>query len=111
MKRFTLVVLALVTFARIGLCDGEKPERGGWFVYGIPSDITSYNPYLTTNADSSRMAFLMYNGLLAFDDKLEITGDLAEKWEVSPDGKTYTFWIKKGVKWHDGQELTADDVE
>ena len=88
-----------------------KPEKGGWFVYAISSDVTSFNPYLSTNNDTTKMIEFIYNRVLRFNDKLELEGDLADKWEVAPDNKTYTFWLKKGVKWHDGQELTVDDVE
>ena len=108
MKRLIVLVLALLS---VPVHAEDKPERGGWFVYGISSDITGYNPYLITNTDTSKMQSLMFNELLRFNDKLELEGDLAEKWELSPDSKTYTFWLKKGVKWHDGQELTADDVQ
>lgn len=114
MKLVSLLILALTATA---LCAqspspaAEQPEKGGWFVYGINSDVTSFNPYLSTNTDTTKMTQFIFNRLLAFNDKLDMEGDLAEKWEVSPDNKTYTFWMKKGVKWHDGKDLTADDVE
>src|SRR5215216_6213560 len=52
----------------------------------------------------------MYNGLLRFDENLELQGDLAESWEVSADGCTYTFHLRPDVHWHDGQPLTSRDV-
>ncbi|MFC2122992.1 ABC transporter substrate-binding protein, partial [Bacteroidota bacterium] len=57
-----------------------------------------------------------YNNLVTFDitkpenTRENIVGDLAERWEVSPDGKTWTFFLKGGVQWHDGKPFTADDV-
>ncbi len=52
-----------------------------------------------------------FNGLVKFDESLNVVPDLAESWEISPDGKTYTFHLRKGVRWHDGKEFTAGDVK
>jgi peptide/nickel transport system substrate-binding protein len=52
-----------------------------------------------------------FNGLVKFDEDLNVVPDLAESWEVSSDGKTYTFHLRRAVKWHDGKEFTADDVK
>ncbi len=52
-----------------------------------------------------------FNGLVRFDENLNLVPDLAESWEVSPDGKTYTFKLRPNVKWHDGKEFTAHDVK
>jgi peptide/nickel transport system substrate-binding protein len=113
MKHLLIALLAAsVAYAQSPSPTAEAPEKGGWFVYGITSDITSFNPYLASNVETAKMIWnTLYNRVLTFNDKLELEGDLAEKWEVSPDSKTYTFWLKKGVKFHDGKELTADDVE
>jgi len=53
----------------------------------------------------------MYSYLVQADNDLRIQPDLAEKWEISPDGKTYTFTLRKGVKFHNGRELVSDDVK
>ena len=55
----------------------------------------------------------MYDTLLRRDprDGQTIIPDLASKWEISPDGKKYTFHLRKGVKFHDGAEFTAEDVK
>ena len=54
----------------------------------------------------------MFDGLVYIDpDTLQPRPNLATKWECSPDGKTYTFTLKQGVKWHDGQPFIADDVK
>ncbi|MCK5289191.1 MAG: peptide-binding protein, partial [Candidatus Omnitrophica bacterium] len=53
----------------------------------------------------------IFNGLVKYDTDLTITGDLAESWVVSEDGLEITFNLRKGVKWHDGVEFTADDVK
>src|SRR5579885_1206801 len=81
---------------------------GGTFnVAAWPSHI---NPWLNGGGDWHSAFF--YNRLLVWDIKFDkLLPDLAEKWSVSPDGKEYTFNLRKGVKWHDGQPFTAADVE
>jgi len=53
----------------------------------------------------------IYSGLIKSDENLKMVPDLAESWEASADGKVYTFHLKKGVKWQDGKDFTADDVK
>jgi peptide/nickel transport system substrate-binding protein len=65
-----------------------------------PAAIIPYSPFT-----------FVYDPLLWMDEyTLDPTPWLAEKWEISPDGKTYTYSLRKDVKWHDGSPLTADDV-
>lgn len=52
-----------------------------------------------------------FNGLVKFDENLDLAPDLAESWDVSAGGKEYTFKLRRGVKWHDGREFTAEDVK
>ena len=53
-----------------------------------------------------------YSKLLTYDIKFtKMQGELAETWEVSPDAKTFTFHLRKGILWHDGQPFTSDDVK
>src|SRR5690349_14896890 len=53
----------------------------------------------------------VYEGLVRWDDKNQIVPNIAEKWEVSQDGKTYTFHLKHGVKFHHGREVKAADFK
>ena len=53
----------------------------------------------------------LFENLLTFDAKFQVVPQLAERWEVSADGKVYTFHLRKGVKFHNGREMTADDVK
>src|SRR5208283_5396726 len=52
---------------------------------------------------------LVFNGLVKYDKDIRLIGDLAERWEISNGGKTITFYLRKGVRWHDGAEFTAED--
>lgn len=62
------------------------------------------------NAPTQMIAGNIYEGLVRVSEKLEPTAALAEAWNMSADGLTYTFQLKKGVKWHDGKPFTSADV-
>ncbi len=53
----------------------------------------------------------IFSGLLKSDENLEMSPDMAESWEISEDGKTYTFHLRDGVKWQDGMDFSAEDVK
>ncbi len=67
-------------------------------------------PLLATDSASSIICSFIYNGLLKYDKNLNLTGDLARSWEVLDNGRKIIFHLKKGIKWHDGVEFTAEDV-
>jgi peptide/nickel transport system substrate-binding protein len=92
--------------------DTSNMKKGGTLIEGSVSDIQTFNPILQKDTASGRINALVYDGVLSVDpDTLQPIGILASKWEVGPDNKTYTFTLKSGVKWHDGQPFTADDVK
>ncbi len=86
-------------------------RRGGTVVVGVTADPGNFNPGLTTASGTHAVADNLYNGLLQFTDKLDPQPNLAESWTVSPDGKTYTFNLVKGVQWHDGKPFSSADVK
>jgi peptide/nickel transport system substrate-binding protein len=86
-------------------------RRGGTIVVGVTADPGQFNIGITTAGGTHAVADILYNGLLQFDEKLNPQPSLAEKWSISPDGKTYTFTLVKGVQWHDGKPLTSADVK
>lgn len=80
-------------------------------VEGVVGQPSYLNPVKSgTNQVDRDICRLVFNGLTAYNEKGEIVGDLAKKWEISPDGKNYTFFLKDDVFWHDGTPLTADDI-
>jgi peptide/nickel transport system substrate-binding protein len=110
--RIVLALLVLAALA-VGLPGGAPPEAaaaGKDFVIGYLGDATSLNPVVATDGQSYIAEWPIYDSLVELDDKLGVKPLLAESWEVSRDGLTYTFKLKKGVKWHDGKAFTARDV-
>lgn len=71
----------------------------------------SKNPYLSSYAVStSTYHKSVYEPLIDLDQNLQWSGRLAQDWKVSEDGLTWTFYLRQGVKWHDGEDFTAEDV-
>ena len=77
------------------------------------NDIQTIHPLLADDAASLGVVGLLYDGLIGGDVR---TGQpaptgLADYWEIAPDGRTYTFHLNQDAKWHDGVDITADDVQ
>ena len=86
------------------------PAYGDIMVEGSIGDASNLIPLLATDSTSHGIAGMVFNGLVKYDKDINVTGDLAESWEVSPDGLVITFRLRKGVRWHDGRPFTAQDV-
>ena len=86
------------------------PEYGDTLVEGSIGEPSTLIPMLAGDAASHSVAGMIFNGLVKYDTDLSVIGDLAESWEISKDGLVITFHLRKGVKWADGVEFTADDV-
>ena len=87
-----------------------KPARGGTAIEALVGQATVLNPLFETNESTRDVDALIYQGLTAVDAHQSVVGVLAEDWTVSPDHLTYTFNVRDGVKWADGQPFGADDV-
>ena len=78
--------------------------------YAFTAAIVTADPHANTKDMTMQLFNWVYNGLVFADGQANITPDLAESWTVSDDGTVYTFQIRQGVKFHDGSDMTADDV-
>ena len=87
-----------------------KPARGGTAVEALVGQATVLNPLFETNESTRDVNSVIYQGLTAVDSQQNVVGVLASGWSVSPDHLSYTFDIRAGVKWADGQPFGADDV-
>lgn len=80
----------------------------------IDSDIgeaATLNPILASDASSQGITGMVFNGLVRYDKNLNLEGELAESWLISPGGKIITFYLRKNVLWQDGVEFTSKDCE
>jgi peptide/nickel transport system substrate-binding protein len=87
------------------------PAFGDTLVEATIGDISGLIPNITNDASSHQIGNLIYSNLIRTDKNLRLEGELAERWEISRDELTITFHLRRGVKWHDGEELTASDVD
>jgi peptide/nickel transport system substrate-binding protein len=87
------------------------PKRGGILVVGKTTEAPSLEPHRENALSRARVTQNMYSYVVQADADLKIVPDLAEKWDISADGKTYTFQLRKGVKFHSGRDLTSADIK
>jgi peptide/nickel transport system substrate-binding protein len=87
------------------------PAFGDTLVEASIGDISGLIPNITSDSSSQEIGGLIYSNLVRTDRNLRLEGELAEGWDISPDLLTITFHVRKGVRWHDGVELTAADVD
>ncbi|OGW68415.1 MAG: peptide-binding protein, partial [Nitrospirae bacterium RIFCSPHIGHO2_02_FULL_40_19] len=88
----------------------DKPSYGDTIVEGTIGEASILIPMLAGDSASHAVAGMIFNGLVKYDKDLTLIGDLAESWDISKDGLIITFHLRKGVKWTDGVEFTAEDV-
>jgi peptide/nickel transport system substrate-binding protein len=103
--------LTLGTLALGRTAFGQTPKAGGTFISARTTEATGLDPQLVPAFSRSARSPMMYNQLVRFEPDMTPVPELAESWEVSKDSLTWTFKLRQGVKFHDGQELTSDDVK
>jgi ABC-type transport system substrate-binding protein len=113
-RRRTRAALLAVAIAVLSGCGGGAGEDAAdvkdALVFSSSADATTLDPHNTTDTQSDQVILMIYNTLLRFDDEMRIVGDLAETWGVAPDGRTWTFTLRQGVRFHDGSPLDAEAV-
>lgn len=118
MKRRSLVLVSMLLILSMVLtaCGGGKETSGGSkendnkLVIATASDAITMDPVANNDSFSGNIMAQIYDGLVKIDMEGNITNNLAEDYEVSEDGLTYTFYLKEGVKFQNGEELKASDV-
>lgn len=110
-KVLALGTLALLTLTACGSKDSAKTgEAKNRLVVAQGADAKSLDPHATNDQPSSRVAAQIYDRLVEQDENMKPQPGLAESWE-QPDSKTTVFNLRKGVKFHNGEELKASDVK
>src|SRR5690606_3039130 len=106
--RFLAVIFAIMLVSS-GVVRAE-PHRGGTLNSTLWPEPPGIVIGIHLNAPTLLPSTKIFEGLLTYDFQLSPQPMLAESWEVSDDGLTYTFHLRQNVKWHDGEPFTAEDV-
>ncbi len=104
------VVLGALVLALAAWGAQAAQATGKDLIIGFSGDASRLNPVLASDSQSYIAEWPIFDSLLELDQNLNVKPLLAESWEVSKDGLTYTFKLRKGVRWHDGKPFTARDV-
>lgn len=102
----TLIVSWAPTAAKTG---PEVNKSGGDYRIPLSSEPTSLDPAYVTDIYSLNVVMNLFDGLVEFDKDLNVVPAIARVWKISRDHRTYSFFLRKGVKFHNGREVTADD--
>lgn len=112
-KLITLVIFLAVLlgpFVAVSTGQIEGPRYGGTFIPGIEGDPNTLNTNLSSSGPLLTSSTPIFNGLMRLDPNGNPVPDLAESWEISADGLTYTFHLVRNATWHDGVRFTSADV-
>jgi len=110
--RAALAALGIVVLAFLPGCGPSPGNRlPGHLYLRLSSNPTTLDPALITDVTGGLIAAKIFNGLVRFNERLEIIPDIAASWKVSNDHRTYTFTLRKGFTFSSGREVTARDVQ
>jgi peptide/nickel transport system substrate-binding protein len=108
---FNLFLIFFILTVTLLSCSREPQiKQPNSITIGSLADAKRLLPLLASDSASGDISGWIYNGLTKYDRNIKVIGDLAESWDISPDGLQIIFHLRKGVLWHDGIEFTADDV-
>ena len=111
MFRRVLILTLVVCFAFAVPALAAKPKKGGTLVFGRGGDSVGLDPAYETDGNSFMICDNIYEALVAYkDESTDTEPGLAKSWDISKDGKTYTFHLREGVNFHDGTPFNADAV-
>lgn len=116
MRIWTLAALSAVSLLTVGCTSSFSNKQGApveehVFRYPINSNPTSFDPGVVQDGDTIDLLQNVYEGLVTWNEDNQVTGAVAENWDITDGGKTYVFHLRKGVKFHNGREVKAQDFK
>ncbi|MEC9488121.1 MAG: ABC transporter substrate-binding protein [Halanaerobium sp.] len=111
-SRVVFLTLVLILLLGCSMALAEEPQYGGTLNLSNNTDWDTIDPAYCSGFDAGAMAVKIFDGLVRFDYySNDIVPCLATSWDTSEDGTVWTFYLRKGVKFHNGREVTAHDVK
>jgi len=108
------IAAATIALSVAGTMSGpavSEPTQGGTLIIGIEGEPSTATAHMATDTTALMVASNVFNGLISIDFNFEPQPDLATSWDISDDGLVYTFHLAESATWHDGVQVTAEDVE
>ncbi len=109
LKAFRHICLAAITLFVFSCTSSNRLD--GYVYYRLNANPTTLDPALITDVSGASIAAKVFNGLVKLNDNLEISPDIAERWEISKDGLRYKFFLRMGVRFLNGREVMAQDFK
>lgn len=106
-----LLLASLVAVTTLSAGAADVPRRGGTLVIALNADARSLEPGINRDSNSDTVVNHLYEGLVGYRTDLSVGPALASNWSMSPDGRSYTFKLRDGVTFHNGDKLTAEIVK
>lgn len=108
--RLNLLLGALLGVSLVACNNDSSNHPNDTLRVDVGAEAPSLDPTKSEDVNSARIMYDLFAGLVDFNQKNEIIPGLAQSWEISPDGKTYTFHLRNNLKFSDGSQLSAKDV-
>ena len=109
MSKLKAFIPAMFSLALVAAPAVTPAYAAGNLVAVLEAEIATLDPHFTPAYISRTFGFMVFDTLFAKDAKGEIKPQMVQDWKVSPDGLIYTFTLRDGLKWHDGQPVTSAD--
>jgi peptide/nickel transport system substrate-binding protein/oligopeptide transport system substrate-binding protein len=106
-----LYIFVIISLIFLSSCAVDSDRKDGFIYMRLNTNPNTLDPALINNVASAEIAAKIFNGLVRLNDSLEILPDIASSWKISNDGLRYSFYLKKGVKFSNGREVTAHDFK
>ena len=106
------IACAVAAIGAAGCRPGPRPGgQSATLVVALNGDPGALNPAVTTSGSTHPVTDQIFNGLVGLDETLAPVPELAERWTIEDEGRTYRFALRHGVRWHDGRPFTSADVK
>lgn len=112
MKRAHWLSLFVVALSFVSACEFQVPKNPELLIWHLSAEPDTLNPLTSTDAYASRIDAFLFDSLLKRNNEtLAFEPQLAERWEISEDKRVLTFYLRPGVRWHDGVPVTVEDIQ